>query len=320
MSSVTSSTTAPNGFRSRSRGSAACWRRRYDAADHAGVRRRRPPRARRPALGARRPPGPRRGRDPGAAAGGRVDHGRARPRRRDRPVAPGPPRRLVRGSHRGRRAAAPLPARGRLRRRARVHDSRPVRVLADARRARSAPDRRGPPRAALRPARGPRPRARRRRRHRVRGMGAGRPRGQRDRRLQLVGRPAARDALARRERHLGAVPAGDRAGRALQVRDPHPDRRAAAEGRPVRARDRGPTAERVGRVQVDLRVGRRGVHRGTPRRAAAGAADVDLRGPPRLVAAELARGQPQADVRRARRRAVGVRERRWASRTSSCCP
>ena len=39
------------------------------------------------------------------------------------------------------------------------------------------------------------------------------------------------------------------------------------------------------------------------------AADVDLRGPPRLVAAEPARGQPPADLPRARRRAVGLRHR-----------
>ena len=42
--------------------------------------------------------------------------------------------------------------------------------------------------------------------HRVRGVGPGRPRGQRGRRLQLLGRPPARDALAGLERHLGAVP------------------------------------------------------------------------------------------------------------------
>ncbi len=59
-----------------------------------------------------------------------------------------------------------------------------------------------------------------RRRHRVRGLGAGGPRGQRRRRLQLLGRPAAPDALARLERHLGAVPPRRRSRRALQVRDP----------------------------------------------------------------------------------------------------
>ena len=45
-----------------------------------------------------------------------------------------------------------------------------------------------------------------------------------------------------------------------------------------------------------------------PRAPAAGRADVDLRGPPRLVAAEHARGQPLADLPRARRRAVRVRQ------------
>ena len=44
------------------------------------------------------------------------------------------------------------------------------------------------------------------------------------------------------------------------------------------------------------------------RAAAARAPDLDLRGPPRLVAAELARGQPAAHLPRARRRAVRVRQ------------
>ena len=37
-----------------------------------------------------------------------------------------------------------------------------------------------------------------------------------------LGRPPARDALARRDRDLGAVPPRRRRGRALQVRDPDP--------------------------------------------------------------------------------------------------
>ena len=46
---------------------------------------------------------------------------------------------------------------------------------------------------------------------------------------------------------------------------------------------------------------------------------LDLRGAPRLVAAEPPPGQPAAHVRRARRRARGVRRPTWASRTSSSC-
>ena len=82
-----------------------------------------------------------------------------------------------------------------------------------------------------------------------------------------------------------------------------------AEGRPVRLRDRGPAADGLDRDPLDVRVDRRRVHGRAQARAAAGPPDVDLRGPPRLVAAEPARGQPLAVVRRARRRARGVRRR-----------
>ena len=60
-------------------------------------------------------------------------------------------------------------------------------------------------------------------RHRVRGLGAERAGGLRGRRLQLLGRPAAPDAVARLERDLGAVPARRRLGHELQVRDPRRD-------------------------------------------------------------------------------------------------
>ena len=65
----------------------------------------------------------------------------------------------------------------------------------------------GLPRAALREARRARARGRRRHRHGLRGLGAERALGQRRRRLQQLGRPPAPDALARRVRHLGALPA-----------------------------------------------------------------------------------------------------------------
>ena len=140
-----------------------------------------------------------------------------------------------------------------------VHARGPVRVRADARRARPAPDRRGPPRGALRAARRARPRAPGRDRHGVRGLGAGGTRGQRRRRLQLLGRAPARDALAGLRRDLGAVPARRRAGRALQVRDPDPRRRPGPEGRPVRAGSRGAPEDRLGRHRVTPRVERRQV-------------------------------------------------------------
>ena len=46
---------------------------------------------------------------------------------------------------------------------------------------------------------------------------------------------------------------------------------------------------------------------------------IDLRGPPRLLAAEPAAGQPLAHLPRARRRAVPPTSPTWASLTSSCC-
>jgi hypothetical protein len=58
-------------------------------------------------------------------------------------------------------------------------------------------------------------------RNRVCGVGPGSPRGQRGRRLQLLGRASAPDALDGHGRDLGAVPARGRRGRSLQVRDPH---------------------------------------------------------------------------------------------------
>ena len=74
----------------------------------------------------------------------------------------------------------------------------PYSFLPDARRARPPPGARGQPRAPLRAARRPRARDRRRRRHRLRRLGAQRAVGLGRRRLQLVGRAPAPDALARR--------------------------------------------------------------------------------------------------------------------------
>ena len=151
------------------------------------------------------------------------------------------------GVVRGRRAAAALPARGRLRAGRQFHDRGPLPVHPDDRRARPAPDRRRPPRAALRRARLPRPRARRRPGHRVCRVGAGRASGQRRRRLQLVGRPPARDAHARAPPASGSCFSRSRARDAVQVRDPDRRARAAAEGRPLRAGGRAAAEDGVGR-------------------------------------------------------------------------
>ena len=151
-------------------------------------------------------------------------------------------------------------------------------------------------------------RDRRRHRHRVRGLGAVRARGVGRRRLQLLGRPHPPDAHARLLRHLGAVPARRRRRRPVQVRDPRAGRRDPPEGRPGRVRDRGPAQDRLGRARPAARVGRRGVARGAAQVARARRPDVDLRGPPRLVAAEPARGQPVAELPRAGRRAERLRQ------------
>ena len=228
-----------------------------------------------------------------------------------RRAAADPRRRRVRRHDRGRRATAPLPARRRLRRRRPVHDRGSIRVPAHDRRARPAPDLRGAPRGALRPPRGTHPRASTRHRDRVRRVGAVGAGGQRGGRLQLLGRPAARDALARLDRRVGAVPARCRRGRPLQVRDPHPGSPDPAQGGPVRAGHRGSAQDRVGRVPVPPRVVRAGRRvAAAPPATAAGAqtADLDLRGPPGIVAAEFARGQPAAHLPRAGRRAERVRQ------------
>ena len=87
-----------------------------------------------------------------------------------------------------------------------------------------------------------------------------------------------------------------------EIRDQ--DGRVAAEGRPVRARDRGAAAERLGRLPLRATSGATTSGSSAARRAEPLArADVDLRGAPRLVAAQPARGQPLADLPRARRRA-----------------
>ncbi len=197
-----------------------------------------------PAAGGAR--GQRRRRHPHVPPGREQGHRAPRRRRAGRARA-APSGRRVRGHGPRREAAAALRARGRLPRGRHVHAARPVRVPADARRDRPVPRRRGPPRGALREARRARAPDRRRDRRRVRRLGAVGAVRQRRGRLQLVGRPAAPDALARLERHLGAVRPRRGRGLALQVRAPRPGRLAAAARRPVRVRRRGPAADGLGR-------------------------------------------------------------------------
>ena len=216
----------------------------------------------------------------------------------------------VRGEGRGGGAAARLRARGRLRRGGRdVHRRRPVPVPADARRDGPAPRRRGPARGALRQARRARHRAPGRPGHRVRGLGAERALGLRRRGLQLVGRAAEPDAVARLERHLGAVPPRRRQRRQVQVRASHPGGRDPPQGRPGGVRDGAAAADRVAGLRVQARLERRGLDHAARRHEVPRRARLDLRGPPRLVAPEPARGQPLAHLPGAGRRAGGLRAR-----------
>ena len=194
----------------------------------------------------------------------------------------------------GRRAArAGLPAaRARRRRHARVGRSLSVRTGPD--RFRPAPLRRG---HAL-PRLGTAGRApadhRRRDRRALRRVGAERPARQRRGRLQPLGRPRAPDAPPDALGDLGAVRPRARQRHPLQVRSAHARGAPAGEGRSVRARGRGAAADGVARLDrgrlrlersrldVGARVGRR----------VAGAADVDLRGAPGLVAPARRRQLP----------------------------
>ena len=288
---------------------------------HLRARRAGPPRAPQPARRARRAPGQRRRRDPRAAA---------RPPRAVTALIDGRPGVALEQIHpggvfEGVIEDAELPLRYQLEvdygdaGRFTIDD--PVRVPAHARRARPVPDRRGPPRGALRAARRARPRARGRRRHRVRGLGA-RPLARSASSATSTPGTAACTRCARSARPASgscSCPASARA-RATSTRS-SPGSRAPAQGRPVRPGHRGPAEDRLGRVRAAARLERAGRRVAAPASAAPARCgpDLDLRGPPRLVAAEPLEGQPLADLPRARRRAVRATSRTWASRTSSCC-
>ena len=111
-------------------------------------------------------------------------------------------------------------------------------------------------------------------------------------------------------RDLGALRAGRRAGRTLQVRDPRPGRQAAPEGRPVRVPYGAAAEERVDRAPTRGTSG--GTRSGWSAAAAADAAhdpDVDLRGAPRLVAANTTRATGRSRTVELADELVGLRDR-----------
>ena len=131
----------------------------------------------------------------------------------------------------------------------------PVPLPASAQRVRPVPDRGRPARGAVA---GPgRARARGRPGYRgvLRRLGAERPRGARDRRLQLLGRPRVPDALARRVGRVGAVHPGRGRRRPVQVRGLRLRRGVAGQGRPARSFRRAAAGHRVGGVHVPVCVG-----------------------------------------------------------------
>ena len=141
---------------------------------------------------------------------------------------------------------------------------RPLPLPADARRDRPAPDRRGPARAAVGGARRARPRVRRPRRpgqrHVVRGVGAERARRAGRRRLQLLGRPRAPDARAGLAAACGSCSSPTSAtARTTSSRSSARDGVWRQKADPMAFAHRGAAGDRVGRVRVDVRVGRRRV-------------------------------------------------------------
>src|SRR5262249_18525509 len=79
--------------------------------------------------------------------------------------------------------------------------------------------------------------------------------------------------------------------------------------RPARLRNRSPSRQRLGRARAEARLARRGLARLPSKVGPAEGADLDLRGPPRLLAAQPGGGEPPAHVSGARRRAGRLRLR-----------
>ena len=99
------------------------------------------------------------------------------------------------------------------------------------------------------------------------------------------------------------------AGARLQVRDPRRRRRRPPQGRSARAARGAAAQDRLRHLRAGSPLGRRRLAGAAARERAARGADVDLRGAPRLVAPQPARGQPLADLPRAGRRARRLRAR-----------
>ena len=255
-----------------------------------------------------------------------------------RAFRPGAERVVVHVGRRGGRARADAPGRalrgrGRAARRCRstyglevdypdgelVPGPRPVPLRADARRARPAPRRaRAATRSCTRRSARTCARSTASTGTVVRGLGAGRALGQRRRRLQRLGRAAAPDALAGLVGDLGAVRARRRR-RARATSSRSARRTARCSCAPTRSRSRPRCRPRPRRSSTSSEHEWNDDEWMEARRSSVGARrpDVDLRGPPRLVAARPGRPRPAALLRRARRRARRLRATTSASRTSS---
>ena len=112
------------------------------------------------------------------------------------------------------------------------------------------------------------------------------------------------------------VPEAGRGSR-LQVRDPRRGRDGPPQGRSARAARRAAAAHRLDRLRARPPLARRGLAGRAEVGRAARRADVGLRGAPRLVAPQPARGQPLADLRGARPTSWPTTRSASASRTSS---
>ncbi len=122
--------------------------------------------------------------------------------------------------------------------------------------------------------------------------------------LQPLGRPPPRHAGARRLGHLGAVHPRRRPRHRLQVRDPHPQRPDAAQGRSLRLRHAAQACQLLGGCRArGLRLAGRGLDAGARRGRSAADCHQHLRAAPRLVAARLPAHPAVPELARARRRA-----------------
>ena len=184
-----------------------------------------------------------------------------------------------------------------------VHRPRPVRVPADARRARHPPRDGGPARGSLRAARRARPRDRRRHRHRVRRLGAERALGLPSSATSTPGTGGC--TRCARSARPGSGSCSSRASaRGTKYKfEIRTQQGRLRHRRPTRSRSTRRCRRRTRRSCIGARStsGRDDEWLEPPRSVdPLRAADVDLRGAPRLVAAQPARRQPPAELPRAR--------------------